>query len=219
MVTAEDPIVLNQKEGKEKLSTISPVPERPLQCLLLLWNHLLKRKIDNVPDFVFKSFFENFSLRLCFHWFFSSNGLILISTSFENWSDKLRTEVVLFVNSLVLTIISLFLRNLSSIREKKGHHLELKRQNPSDVNYMNTCLKKESYCAINEVFVGRNCLCFSSAGKVVKSILGDYVRNQLKIAKKIISVTTYYREFNQTLTSCQIFDTKSDTLKFWVKLW
>ena len=56
--SAENPILLDEKEDKKNSPVTTPVPERPTRSPALLRSRLWGTRIENVPDYVYRKLFQ-----------------------------------------------------------------------------------------------------------------------------------------------------------------
>ena len=56
--SAENPILLDEKEDRENAPPTTPVSERPTRPPALLRSRLFGTRVENVPDFVYKNLFQ-----------------------------------------------------------------------------------------------------------------------------------------------------------------
>ena len=57
-LSAENPILLDEEEEKQNSPPSTPVPERPTRPPALLRNRPFGKRINNVPDYVYRNLFQ-----------------------------------------------------------------------------------------------------------------------------------------------------------------
>ena len=62
--SVENPIVLDEEQDKENTTPTTPVSERPTEPPRLLRSRAFGARIENVPDYVYRSFCNKF-YRVC----------------------------------------------------------------------------------------------------------------------------------------------------------